>query len=358
MTYTDDFQGAVATFLSAVGTERRALEDKLAEAKNELADAKSLAGALGIENAALHNQVANLEAAVADALADITELNELIRQQSAANALLTTQVRQLRATVKTYLAQIATLKARIAELEAQIPAPRCASPVWQTSVPRGTNWVKPGSTTVRVLNEVWNDKEAGPQTIKVCSASSWLVEANHPKVGVPPDRYGAVKSYPCTQVLFAKPTIASLTSLTSRWAHEAPARGEWNACYDIWLGGLGSASTAEVMIWTDHRYPGNLPPGNALKSTTLSVDGATYTAWTRKNSNGGDYIALVRQLKATDGSVNLKNIFSALTQLGWIKSTDTLAAVNYGIELSNTEFTPATFWLNDFKLEHNGTQLV
>jgi hypothetical protein len=275
-------------------------------------------------------------------------LNESIKS----NVTLTTQVRQLRATV-------ASQKARILELEAQVAATkRCTLPVWQTSVPRGTNWVKPGSTTVRVLNEVWNTAEAGPQTIKVCSASSWYVEANHPKPGVPADREGSVKSYPCTQVLFSKPALSTLTSLTSRWAHEAPASGYWNACYDIWLGGLGSASTAEIMIWTDKRYPAPLPPSNALKVSNLTLGGRNYTAWTRKNSNGGDYIALVDNENRPAGEVDLLAVFKWLASLGWIKMSDTLACVNYGIEISSTKATPATFWLNDFKLTHNGTQLV
>lgn len=275
-------------------------------------------------------------------------LNESIKS----NVTLTTQVRQLRATV-------ASQKTRITELEALVAATkRCALPVWQTSVQRGTNWVKPGSTTVRVLNEVWNTAEAGPQTIKVCSASSWFVEANHPKAGVPADREGSVKSYPCTQVLFYKPALSTLTSLTSRWAHEAPASGYWNACYDIWLGGLGGASTAEIMIWTDKRYPAPLPPSNAPKVSNLALGGRNYTAWTRKNSNGGDYIALVDNTNRPAGEVDLLAVFKWLASLGWIKMTDTLAAVNYGIEISSTKSAPATFWLNDFKLEHNGTQLV
>lgn len=283
--------------------------------------------------------------------AEIDRLDAGVTRLTADNNLLTTQVRQLRATVKTHLA-------RIAELEAQLTPPRCALPIWQTSVQRGTNWVKPGSTTVRVLNEVWNTAEAGPQTIKVCSASSWFVEANHPKAGVPADREGSVKSYPCTQVLFSKPALSSIVSLTSKWAHEAPAAGYWNACYDIWLGGLGSASTAEVMVWTDKRYPGPIPASNALKSVKANLNGVPFTAWTRKNSNGGDYIAVVFDQNRQRGDVDLLAVFKYLASLGWIKMTDTLAAVNYGIEISSTKSAPATFWLNDFKLTHNGTQLV
>lgn len=245
--------------------------------------------------------------------------------------------------------QLAAAKARIVELEGQLrPGKRCELPVATVTDLRGS-WIKPGNTNVRVLNEVWNTAEAGPQTLKVCDETSWFVEATHPKAGLPKDS-GSVKSYPCTQTLFPKTPLSSLKSLSLRFAHEAPALGEWNACVDAWVGGLGSASTAEVMVWTDHRYPASIPPSNALKTATLALAGVTYKAWTRKNSNGGDYIALVANEKRAAGTVDLLAVFKWLQGLGWLKATDTLAAVNYGIEISNTQLTKQVFRMNDCTL--------
>lgn len=244
--------------------------------------------------------------------------------------------------------------------EADAPAPpvdpapgrRCEFPIVKITELRG-RWQDPAHSNVGVLNEVWNAVEAGPQTMNVCDATSWFVETNQPKMGVPKDRFGAVKSYPCTQVLFSKLPIAGLKTMTSSFAHKSPELGLWNWAYDIWIGGLGSASTAEVMIWPDYRYAGPLPPSGALKTDTVTLGGVTYVAWTRKNSNGGDYIALVAkdadQMRSS-GVVDLLAVFRHLTSLGWLKPADTVAAVNYGVEVCSTEQVPATFYLDDFQL--------
>lgn len=235
-------------------------------------------------------------------------------------------------------------------VEPPAPGKRCELPIATVTAQRGA-WAKPGNPNVRVLNEVWNSAEGGPQTLYVCDETSWYVKTNQPAAHVQPDRYGAVKSYPCTQVLFPKTPLSSLTSLVGRFAHETPEGDfEWNACYDIWIGGLGQASTAEVMVWTDHTYPGRIPASNALKVSNLTLDGINYVAWTRKNSNGGDYIALVASQKRSHGTVDLLAVFKWLVGLGWLKSTDTLAAVNYGIEISHTNKTEQIFRVNDFDL--------
>lgn len=272
-------------------------------------------------------------------------LNESIKS----NVTLTTQVRQLRATV-------ASQKARILELEALLrPGKRCELPIATITALRG-RWQKPGNVNLGVLNEVWNTAEAGPQTLKVCDETSWYVETNQPKVGVPENRWGSVKSYPCTQWLFPKTPISSLKTMSLRYAHEIPVmgpKGYWNAAVDAWIGGLGSSSTAEVMVWPDYVYPGPLPPSGALKTDTVTLGGITYVAWTRKNSNGGDYIALVAKDKAnmrSSGTIDLLAVFKYLTSLGWLKTTDTIAAVNYGIEISSTEQKPAVFRMNDCAL--------
>lgn len=328
MTYAEDFRAAQDAMIDELGNGWVAaalapLQAELAQTKTDLSISQNYLAAADAANTKL----------------------------TTANETLTTQVRQLRATVTGYKTQITTLQARVAELEAQlIPGKRCELPIATVTALRGA-WAKPGDANVRVLNEVWNTAEAGPQTLKVCDETSWFVETTQPAAHVQPDRYGSVKSYPCTQVLFPKTPLSSFRTLTSRYAHETPEGDfEWNACYDMWVGGLGSASTAEVMVWTDHTYPGSIPPANALKTATIPLDGRTYKAWTRKNSNGGDYIALVDAQSRPHGSVDLLKVFNHLIGLGWLKSTDTLAAVNYGIEISHTNKTKQIFRVNDFNL--------
>lgn len=218
---------------------------------------------------------------------------------------------------------------------------RCTDPVFTGTAP-DSRWSDPRNSNVVVNNEVWNRTEAGPQTIHVCSSSSWFVTS---------DQTGsAIKSYPDTQVLYSNPQIGSIPSMVSRWSHEAPDAGEWNAAYDIWLNGWDR----ELMIWTEHRYGGSagapLPPGNAIDKATPTIDGVTYTAWRRDADTPGDrnYIALVRTSEAAAGQIDLKAVFNWLVSKGWLQNTNTLQAVDYGIEIADTAGGPATFRLNDF----------
>jgi hypothetical protein len=299
-------------------------------------------------NATIDEQGAEIDTLTAQLAVTKASLNEALKSNVTLvdkNTLLTTQVRQLRATV-------ASQQARIAELEAQLtPGKRCELPIATITALRG-RWQKPGNANVGVLNEVWNTAEAGPQTLYVCDESSWYVKTNQPKAGLPATS-GSVKSYPCTQWLFPKTPISSLKTLSLDFAHEFPKKGLWNAAIDAWVGGLGSASTAEVMVWPEYIYPAKLPPANALKTDTVTIDGVTYIAWTRKNSNQGDYIALVAKDAAnmrSHGTIDLLKIFKYLQGLGWLKTADTLAAVNYGVEISSTELTDQVFRINENKL--------
>lgn len=171
--------------------------------------------------------------------------------------------------------------------------------------------------------------------------------ADHSKPGAPS---GSIKSYPDTQRNFTDRPIDSFTQITAAYDMTCPPVGEWDAAFDIWVGGIGSKSTAEVMIWTHHRYNGVLPPKNALESTTVTIDGQGFTAWRRKNGNGGDYIALAMNPMKPAGTVDLLKVFRWLIGKGWLKGTDKVAAVEYGVEIANTNGGPQTFTLNSYTL--------
>lgn len=199
-----------------------------------------------------------------------------------------------------------------------------------------------------VNNNVHNAAEAGTQTMYAVSPSNWWVVADHSRTDV---RSGAVKSYPDTQHNFTNRSIASFKTMTATFDMSNPDVGEWNAAFDIWIGGIGSKSTAEVMIWNQYRYPASLPPSNATEKTTVTIDGQTYVAWWRLNGNGGRYIALAMTPQKAKGTVDLLKVFQWLTGQGWLKSTDLVAAVEYGIEISNTPAgSPQTFRLNEYTL--------
>lgn len=196
-------------------------------------------------------------------------------------------------------------------------------------------------------NNVHNATESGPQTLYAHSPSSWYVVADHSKADARP---GSIKSYPDTQRNFTDRTIDSFTQIVSAYSMTNPPLGEWNAAYDIWIGAIGSKSTAEVMIWTDHRYPASIPPKNATETATVTIDGQPYKAWWRLNGNGGRYIALVMDPKKATGTVDLLKIFRWLVDKGWLKGTDKVAAIEYGVEIANTAGGPQTFRLNNYTL--------
>ena len=191
-------------------------------------------------------------------------------------------------------------------------------------------------------------KEAGSQTLFAYGSARWYVEANHSRTDIPVNRRGSIKSYPCTQKNFDRP-IDSFSKIRSSWSTTCPASGEWNASYDIWINGFGKGSTAEVMIWTDHRYPARIPPSNAAESAKVTIDGRAFTAWRRESHPGGSYIALVLDTKAPAGKLDLLAVFDWLVGKGWLKGTDKISAIEYGIEIANT-VGPQRFHLNDFTL--------
>lgn len=218
-------------------------------------------------------------------------------------------------------------------------------PVFSTSEKLG-QWSTAGQL---VNNNIHNATEGGLQTLFAYSPSEWYVVADHSRADVRP---GSVKSYPDTQRNFTDRPISSFKKILSSYNMTNPPVGEWNATYDIWIGGIGSKSTAEVMIWTDHRYPASIPPSNALETKKVTIDGLAYTAWRRKNGNGGDYIALVLDTKRAWGTVDLLKVFNWLVSVGWLKATDLVAAIEYGVEISNTPAgSPQVFRLNNYTLD-------
>lgn len=222
--------------------------------------------------------------------------------------------------------------------------------LWDTrfasSVKLGQWVVAPGHF---VNNNVFKTAEAGTQTLYAASPSKWTVVANHSKPGVPP---GSIKAYPDTQQNFTDRPIDSFTQITADYSMTCPPVGEWNAAFDVWIGGIGSKCTAEVMLWTHHRYNGPIPPRNAAEFTTVTIDGQTFTAWKRplNTDDPRPYIALAMNPMKPTGSVDLLKVFRWLVDRGWLKGTDKVAAVEYGVEIANTEGAERTFALNDYTL--------
>jgi hypothetical protein len=194
--------------------------------------------------------------------------------------------------------------------------------------------------------------EVGSQTLSVYSPTSFKIVANHNKnlvdPTVPP---GKIKSYPCIQRNYSSRPVDSFTTLTATWSTNYPNIGEWDGAFDIWLGAWGNI-LGELMVWTHNRYNGPLPPKNAIESTSASIDGNTFVAW-RRPLNPNDsrwYVALSMTNPKPEGTLDLVSVFRWLAGKGWLKATDLIAAVEYGVEIAHTGGVEGTF-LVDYTLQ-------
>ena len=178
------------------------------------------------------------------------------------------------------------------------------------------------------------------QTMYVCDYNDWYVVAKMDNS----TGDGAVKTYPDVHEDFdAAPALSSFSTISSTFAHAGPHVGIYEFAYDIWLNGVASSGSTEVMIWTDNF---NQVPSGSVQET-VTFDGQTYQVY--KSDNGG-YIAFVETTNVTSGTVNLLEFFNHLIAEGWIPSTSTLGAVDYGVELVSTNGMDATFTVDGFSL--------
>jgi hypothetical protein len=99
-----------------------------------------------------------------------------------------------------------------------------------------------------------------------------------------------------------------------------------------------------LQIWTDNYN--QVPSGGTVD--TVTFDGASYDV-----HKSGSYIAFVATNNVTSGTLNLLSFFNYVIGKGWIASTSTLGAIDYGIELVSTGGADATFEVNDFSLTTN-----
>jgi hypothetical protein len=176
------------------------------------------------------------------------------------------------------------------------------------------------------------------QTMYVCDYGNWYVIANMNN----DKKDGAVKTYPNVHKDFSpSPKISSFTEMSSCFAHTAPHVGIYEFAYDIWLNGVASSGSTEVMIWTDNYL--QVPSGSAVE--TVTFDGRSYEV-----HRSGSYIAFVATKNVTSGTLNLLSFFEHIISKGWIPDTSTVSAIDYGVELVSTNGMDARFEVNDFTL--------
>jgi hypothetical protein len=175
----------------------------------------------------------------------------------------------------------------------------------------------------------------------VCDYNNWYVIAKMDNASGD----GAVKTYPNVHKDFnSAPAISSFATISSSFAHAGPHVGIYEFAYDIWLNGVASNGSTEVMIWTDNF---NQVPSGSVQDT-VTFDGQSYKVY-----KSGSYIAFVDTTNVTSGTVNLLSFFNYITGKGWIAAGSTLGAIDYGVELVSTNGADATFVVSGFSLTTN-----
>ncbi len=189
-----------------------------------------------------------------------------------------------------------------------------------------------------LYNNMWNvSGYSVSQTLYACSHSNWYVvaEMNNDSGD------GAVKTYPNVQMNFNEPKISSFHSITSTFAETGPGTGIYEDAYDIWINGVASSGSTELMIWTDNVR--QVPSGSVQAAVTFG--GRTYKVW-----KSGSYIAFVAGTNFSAGSMNLLQFFDWVIAKGWIPASSTLGQIDYGAEIVSTNGVPATFTFTNFSV--------
>ena len=209
----------------------------------------------------------------------------------------------------------------------------CTSPSFSTSAADGM-W---NQSPYFVSNNMWNASGYSvTQTLHACSYGNWYVTATMNN----DSGDGAVKTYPNSQRDFSQ-AISSLSAVTSTFAETSPGTGIYEDAYDIWINGLATSGSTEVMIWTQNH--GQTPSGSV--QGTVTFDGRSYTVW-----KSGSYIAFVANANVTAGTMNLLGFFRWIIGKGWIPADSTLSQVCYGAELVSTNGVPATFTFSNYSV--------
>jgi len=213
-------------------------------------------------------------------------------------------------------------------------AAQCTQPQFVTSDPSGM-WANGGYF---VANDMWNSSGYSvTQTLYACAYNDFYVVASMDNSSGD----GAVKTYPNVHMDFNEPEISSLHSVTSTFAETSPQVGIYEDAYDIWINGVASSGSTEIMIWTENH--GQVPSGSVL--ATVTIGGRSYQVY-----KSGSYIAFVAETNFTSGTMDLLAFFDWVIAQGWMPANSTLGQVDYGAELVSTNGAPATFTFTNFSV--------
>lgn len=220
---------------------------------------------------------------------------------------------------------LAALSLSVDDAGAAATARPCHHPKFVTSAEQG------GTTMGKyyVTNNMWN---AGgynvSQRLRACSASNWSVRASASNSSGD----GAVKTYPNVHRDFHnwstghEPKISAFRTMKSTFAARSPKSGIYDTAYDIWLNGVASNGSTELMIWT-HNHK-QTPAGSVVKRG-LQFAHRTWKLWATGDHS---YLAFVPNKPLDRGTINLKKRFTYLMRQGYLANGSTVGQVDFGIE--------------------------
>jgi hypothetical protein len=219
----------------------------------------------------------------------------------------------------------------------------CTSPSFSSSSAEATDNIDPsdGHQYWWVNNDAWSGGH-GPQTIDVCSQSSWYAVSNQPNVG------GQVETYPSTEydiggrsdaAASSSTPISGFSSIDSTFSEAFPSEGGWDAGYDLWTDDWKN----ETMIWNQWAGSNDFWPKKATIAVTLGGVGYTFYP----NCNGPadpaneahcEYM-FFRDTQVTSGSVNILAAWQWEVANGYASASDIPTQLEYGVEVSYTSGT-------------------
>jgi hypothetical protein len=136
---------------------------------------------------------------------------------------------------------------------------------------------------------------------------------------------------------------ANYHTISSTFAHTAPATGAYDYAYDVWFNNYG----IELMVWTQSGGRQAHVPGITTVGT-VTIGGITYNI-----HRNGTYIAYDMQNTTTSGTVDILAITKDAQTRGFIPSTAVLTQLDYGVEVCDTGGVNTKFELNNFSLTTN-----
>jgi hypothetical protein len=136
----------------------------------------------------------------------------------------------------------------------------CENPVFMTQDAGGI-WNDAGADFY-VFNNVYNTKDnPGAQELFACSYRRWFVVSEQMSDA------GAVESYPNVQMNFSPYlAVSSLQTITSSFVETGPQVGAYEYAYDVWLNGVASAGSTQVLVWVDTHD--RVPDGSLVTTVT------------------------------------------------------------------------------------------